>query len=167
MAQVQAQRLQRTIGMMQIAILALVVFTALVHLQRGIGMSMFMFGGGARGAFPQGGGTGRFPGGSPGGFNIMQALPLPLPILFLLNGIGYLVLGGALYLPALQRYRGIIRWLLIIFAAATFVMYFLVNGFRLSPIAVVDKIAEISLIVLLLVDGRQSSNPAPIEAVAT
>lgn len=174
MAQVQSQRLQRTIGVLQVAILVLVVFTALVHLQRGIGMSMFMFGsGGGRGAFPPpgggggGGGAGGFPGGPGGGFNIMRVLPLPLPILFLLNGIGYLVLGGALYLPALQRYRGIIRWLLIIFAAITFVMYFLVNGFRLNPIAVIDKIAELSIIVLLLIDGRQSSKSVPVQAVAT
>ena len=167
MAQAQSQRLQRTVGIVQVAILVLVVFTALVHLQRGIGMSMFMFGDGARGAFPPGGGAGRFPGGPPVGFNIMRLLPLPLPILFLFNGIGYLVLGGALYLPALQLYRGIIRWLLIIFAATTFVMYFLVNGFHLSPIAVVDKIAELSLIVLLLVDARQASRSSPVEAAVT
>jgi hypothetical protein len=66
------------------------------------------------------------------------------------------VLGGAFALPALQRYRGIIRGLLIVFAVTTFVMYFLVNGFRFTPIAVVDKIAELSLIVLLLIDARQS-----------
>jgi hypothetical protein len=163
MAQAQSRRLWASIGPLQIAILALVAITALVHLQRGISMSMFMFGGGPRGGFPPGGGgAGRFPGGAPGGFNIMRMLPLPLPILFLINGIGYLVLGGSLYLPALQRYRHIIRWLLIIFAATTFVLYFLFNGFRLSPIAVGDKIAELTLIVLLLIDSRQSrGSPAP------
>jgi hypothetical protein len=165
MAQVQSRRFWGSIGPLQVAILALIIITALVHLQRGISMSMFMFGDGPRGGFPPGGGggAGRFPGGAPGGFNIMRMLPLPLPILFLINGIGYLVLGGSLYLPALQRYRHIIRWLLIIFAATTFVLYFLFNGFRLSPIAVVDKIAELSLIVLLFIDSRQSrSSPAPV-----
>ena len=96
---------------------------------------------------------------------MFQYLPLPLPTLFLLNGIGYLVLGTALYLPALSRYRQIVRWLLIIFAATTFVLYFLLNGFRLNPIAVIDKIAEFSLIVLLFIDGRQSGNQSAVEAV--
>src|SRR6266511_5013729 len=117
MAQVQSRRLLGSLGPLQVAILALVVITALVHLQRGIGMSMFMFCYGPRGGPPPGGGAGRFPGGPPGGFNLFQYLPLPLPILFLLNGIGYLVLGTALYLPALLQYRRIVRWLLIIFAA--------------------------------------------------
>jgi hypothetical protein len=170
MSQTQSRRFLAAIGPLQMVILALVVTTALVHLQRGIGLSMFMFGGGARGGPPPGGGAGRFPGGPPGGgFNIMQMLPLPLPILFLINGIGYLVLGGALYLPALSQYRAIVRWLLIIFAATTFVLYFLINGFRLSPIVVIDKIAELSLIALLFIDGRQVRNPAAaeVEAVAT
>jgi hypothetical protein len=167
MAQVQSQRLQRTIGALQIAIIVLVVITALVHLQRGIGMLAGGFGDGASRGLPPGGGAGRPAGGPLGGFNMFQYLPLPLPILFLINGISYLVLGTALYLPALQRYRGIVRWLLIIFAATTFVLYFLFNGFRLSPIAVIDKIAELSLIALLLVDGRESRRSAPVEAVAT
>ena len=101
----------------------------------------------------------------------MRMLPLPLPILFFVNAIGYLTLGGALYLPALSRYRSIVRWLLIIFAAATFVLYFLVNGFRLSPLVVVDKLVELSLIVLLFIDGRQSRSATAgeieAEAVAT
>src|SRR5215216_1948204 len=113
MSQVSSQRFVRIIGWLQIAILVLIAITALIHLQRGIGMS---FGGpppgGGQGGPPPGGG-----GQGGGGFNIMQFLPLPLPILFLLNGIGYLVLGAALYLPALQRYRRPVRWLLILFAA--------------------------------------------------
>jgi len=127
---------------------------------------MFMFGGGPRGA-PPGGGAGRFQGGPPGGFNMFQYLPLPLPILFLINGIGYLVLGTALYLPALSQYRRIVRWLLIIFAATTFVLYFLLNGFRLNPIAAIDKVAELTLIALLFIDGRQSREPSIVEAVTT
>ena len=161
MSQVQSQRLTRTIGILQIAIIALVVITALVHLQRGIGMSLGGFGGGAP---PPGGGANRPQGGPPGGFNMFQYLPLPLSTLFLLNGIGYLVLGTALYLPALQRYRHIVRWLLIIFAATTFVLYFLLNGFRLNPIAGIDKIAELSLIVLLFIDGRQSRSSPVVAA---
>jgi hypothetical protein len=166
MSQAQSRRFLGALGPLQVVILALVVVTALVHLQRGISTSAFLFGGGFRGGppgggppgggFPPGGGAGRFPGGPPGGFNIMRMLPLPLPILFFINAIGYLVLGGALYLPALAQYRAIVRWLLIIFAATTFVLYFLINGFRLSPLVVIDKITELSLIVLLFIDGRQA-----------
>jgi hypothetical protein len=150
MSQVSSRRLFRTIGTLQIVILALVVITALIHLQFGIGMLARGFGP------PPGGARGGPPGGAPGGFNMFRYLPLPLPILFLINGTGYLVLGSALYLPALARYRHVVRWLLIIFAAATFILYFLFNGFRLSPLAVVDKTVELTLIVLLLIDNRQA-----------
>src|SRR5437867_8147997 len=105
MSQIQAQRFQRTMGTVQIAIIVLVAIAAFVHLSRGIGMSFGGFGGGAPGRFPPGGASGRLPPGGPsGGFNIFRLLPLPLPTLFLLNGIGYLVLGIALYLPALSRF---------------------------------------------------------------
>lgn len=164
MSQAQAQRLQRTIGVMQVAIIALVVITAAVHLQRGISMSLGGFGGGPGGP-PPGGGAGRPPAGPPGGFSLFQYLPLPLSTLFLLNGIGYLVLGAALYLPALARFRPLVRWLLIAFAAVTFVLYFLFNGFRLNPIAIVDKIAELALIVLLFIDGRRSTTASAAERV--
>jgi hypothetical protein len=155
MTQVQSQRLQRAIGILQIAILALVAITALIHLQRGIGMS---FGSGPGGP-PPGGGQGGPP---PGGFGLFQYLPA----LFLLNGIGYLVLGAALYLPALVRYRSLVRWLLIIFAAVTFVLYFLMNGFRLNPIGLFDKVVELVLIVLLFVDARRSTGVSTTTTVA-
>jgi hypothetical protein len=170
MSQTQSRRFLAALGPLQVVILTLVVITALVHLQRGVSTSAFLFGGGFRsgppGGGPPGGGAGRFPGGPPGGFNIMQMLPVPLPILFFINAIGYLVLGGALYLPALAQYRAIVRWLLIIFAATTFVLYFLINGFRLNPLAVIDKIAELSLIVLLFIDGRQSRSATAGEVEA-
>jgi hypothetical protein len=164
MSQVQSRHLQRVIGTLQIAIIVLVGLTALIHLQRGISMTFGGFGGGPPGGFPGGfpggrpGGPAAGPrGGPPGGFSIIQALPLPLSTLFLLNGIGYLVLVTALYLPALSRYRRLVRWLLIGFAAITFVLYFLINGFRLNPIAIIAKAAELTLIVLLLIEDRQAA----------
>lgn len=162
MSQASSRRLFRTIGTLQIAIIILVAITALIHLQRGIGMSLGGPPGGGPGGAPGGG-----PGGAPGGFNIMQLLPLPLPILFLLNGIGYLVLVGALYLPALYRYQRIVRWLLIIFAAVTIIMYFAIVGFRLNPIGIVDKIVEIALIILLLIEDRQSARSTSHPIAAT
>ena len=157
MSQIQSRSLSRTMGRSQIAIVALVVVTALVHLQRGIGMLAGGFGGGPPGGAPGGRPGGPPPAGPPGGFNIMQVLPLPLPILFLLNGIGYLVLVTALNLPALSRYRRIVRWLLILFAAVTIVMYFLIAGFSPNPLGLIDKAVEIALIVLLLIEDRQEA----------
>src|SRR5688572_20853353 len=119
MSQATSRRFS-AIGTLQIVIIVLVVITALIHLQRGIPMGGGGPGGGQAGPPPGGGG----PGGASGGFNIMQLLPLPLPTLFLLNGIGYLVLVTALYLPQLRQYQPIVRWLLIIFTAVTVIMYF-------------------------------------------
>ena len=175
MSQVPARPAQRMIGGLQLAILVLVAITAFVHLQRGIGMSLGGFGGGP-GRVPPGGaggpgGPGGPPpggfGGPPSGFNIFRLLPLPLPTLFLLNGIGYTVLGAALYLPALARFRPVVRWLLIVFGMATFFLYFLFNGLRLNPIAIVDKTAEIALIVLLFLDMRRSERTPAAEVVPT
>jgi hypothetical protein len=42
-------------------------------------------------------------------------------------------------------------------------MYFLVNGFRLNPLGIFDKLVEIALIVLLFIEGRQVSNSAAAE----
>jgi hypothetical protein len=155
MSQATSQRLVRTIGTLQIVIIVLVAITALVHLQRGIG---FLAGGppgggGGQGGPPPGGGGGQ--GG--GGFNIMALLPIPLPMLFLLNGIGYLVLVTALYLPQLRQYQPIVRWLLIAFAAVTIIMYFAIAGFRPNPVGLLTKAVEVTLIVLLLIDGRRAA----------
>jgi hypothetical protein len=158
MSQATSSRLvSRTIGTLQIAIIALVIITALIHLQRGIGMSA----GGPPGGAPRTGQAGPPPGSGQGGFNIMQLLPIPLPTLFLLNGIGYLVLVTALYLPQLRQYQPIVRWLLIAFAAVTVIMYFAIAGFRINPVGLLTKLVEIALIVLLLIDGRRAA-AAPI-----
>jgi hypothetical protein len=157
MSQATSRSLVRTIGILQIAIIVLVVITALIHLQRGTGM----LAGGPPGGRPGGGQAGPPPGGGQGGFNIMAMLPIPLPFLFLLNGIGYLVLVSALYLPQLRQYQPIVRWLLIIFAAVTIIMYFAIAGFHFNPLGMFAKVVEITLIVLLLIDGRQSARIAP------
>ncbi|WP_220207761.1 hypothetical protein [Reticulibacter mediterranei] len=146
-------------GPRQIAIIALAVVSGLVHLYRAI--LMFGLMGAGRVGRPPGGrpggvGGGRPPGG--GGPSIMSMLPVPLPTLFLLNFVGYIVLAIAFYLPALQRYRQIIRWVLIVYAAITIILWFLFTGGRFDFIGYGDKIFEIALIVLLLIDSRE---PAP------
>jgi hypothetical protein len=159
--QAHARRFFGVIGFLQIAIIVLVLVTTGIHLQHGISMSAGGFAGGSLHAFPGSSGS-RLPSGPPrgsgsgaSGLSILQWIPLPLSTLFILNGIGYLVLVIALYLPLLSRFQRLIRWLLIIFAAATFTLYFLVNGFHLDTISLVDKIAEIALIILLLIHDRQ------------
>jgi hypothetical protein len=75
-------------------------------------------------------------------------------LLFILNGLGYLVLLAALYapLPALAPYRTIVRWVLIVYAAVTVALW-LRFGVR-SAIAYVDKVIEIVLIVLLWMEAQ-------------
>jgi hypothetical protein len=75
-------------------------------------------------------------------------------MMFILNGIGYIVLVVALYLPQLQQYQGIIRWALIAFTAVT-VLGWVFIGMR-STIAYIDKLAEVLLIVLLFIEMRSS-----------
>ena len=160
-SQAHARRFFGMIGPLQIAIIVLVLITAGIHLQYGMNMNPGGFRGGPPGGQP--GGPGSRPPGGPGGpgsaapgGSILQSIPLPLSTLFILNGIGYLVLVIALYLPPLARFQRFIRWLLIMFAAVTFILYFVVNGFHLNTIGLIDKGVEVVLIILLLIDDRQS-----------
>lgn len=77
----------------------------------------------------------------------------PDPI-FLSNGIGYLVLVGALYLPVpgLNSQRVLLRWILMGYAALTIGLW-LFWGAR-TPIAYFDKFFEIVLIVLLWLENQ-------------
>jgi hypothetical protein len=77
--------------------------------------------------------------------------------LFIMNGLGYLALLAALYLPipGLPFNRDMVRWALIGYTAFTIVAWFL-TGSRI-PIAYVDKAIEAALIVLLVVKGRSVS----------
>ena len=75
-------------------------------------------------------------------------------ILFILNGLGYLALVVGLYfLPPLARQRGLIRWLLLIYTALTFVLYFVFNWPEIwGPLGLIDKAVELVLIILLWLD---------------
>lgn len=75
--------------------------------------------------------------------------------LFVLNGLGYLALVAALYLPVpqLAPYHSTVRWVLIGYTALTIVLWILV-GAR-NPIGYVDKLIEVALIVLLVLEGRR------------
>jgi len=75
-------------------------------------------------------------------------------IMFILNGIGYLVLVIALCLPQLKKYQKLTRWALIAFTAVTIIGWAVV-GAR-NTIAYVDKLIEVALIALLFLEGRKS-----------
>lgn len=143
------QRVSR-IGPLQIAIIVLAAVTGLLHLYLGIPRGSMM-------SHPRGGG-GHMMGGSP----IMKMLPLPLPTLFILNCIGYIVLAVAVYLPALPqfqsflRYQRVIRWILIVYTAITVVLWFLITGGHYNLSAYIDKPIEVALIVLLVIEDRQA-----------
>jgi hypothetical protein len=81
----------------------------------------------------------------------LQGFPL-----FILNGLGYLVLLAALTLPIsrLSGYRNLTRWVLVGYAALTIFLWILV-GAR-NSIGYTDKIIELALISVLLIQARRA-----------
>ena len=79
-------------------------------------------------------------------------------VLFILNGLGYLTLLAALYLPipALANYRSLIRWVLMGFTALTIILW-VIMGAR-GPLGYSDKAIEVVLIILLFIESRQASS---------
>ena len=75
---------------------------------------------------------------------------------FILNGLGYLTLLAALYLPVsrIARYRDVVRWVLIGYAALTILLWILL-GDR-TAIGYTAKAIEVALIALLLLEARGS-----------
>jgi len=69
------------------------------------------------------------------------------------------VLTAALYHPALARFRRLTRWALIALTAATIVAYFVLIQGQYDAIGILDKLAEVVLIVLLVIEGRRDRRP--------
>jgi hypothetical protein len=88
--------------------------------------------------------------------HLLMAVFFPDPMftpLFLLNAAGYIALLAGYFLPQLARYHNLIRWLFILFTAATIAGYVAFNLDHLfSPVGVVTKLIEIALIVCLFLD---------------
>ena len=78
-------------------------------------------------------------------------------LLFMLNGVGYVVLLAALYLPMAQLagYHRQIRWALMAYTAVTIVAWVAIGQRDLYAYA--NKLIEIVLIVLLWLESRQES----------
>lgn len=75
-------------------------------------------------------------------------------VMFILNGIGYIVLVIALYLPQLKNYHKLVRWALIAYTAVTIIAWVAI-GSR-NAIGYIDKLIEVALIALLFLEGRRS-----------
>ena len=77
--------------------------------------------------------------------------------MFILNGLGYLVLLAALYLPIpqLARHRRLVRWVLLGYTALTVVLWVFMGSREL--IAYIDKPIEVLLIILLWLESRQDT----------
>jgi hypothetical protein len=75
---------------------------------------------------------------------------------FIIGGLVYLALLAALYLPLaqLERYRNVLRWVLIGFTALSIFLWVLL-GDR-TAIGYTAKAIEVALILLLLLDARRS-----------
>jgi hypothetical protein len=71
-------------------------------------------------------------------------------VLFVLNGLGYIGLLAALFVPGFPFFssrRSLTHFLMIVFAGLTFVLYFVFNGFAdMGAAAIVAKLAELLLI---------------------
>lgn len=76
-------------------------------------------------------------------------------VLFYLDALGYIVLTAALYHPVFARFRRLIRWALIALTVATIVAYFALIQGQYDALGIGDKIAEVALIVLLVLEGRR------------
>ena len=89
--------------------------------------------------------------------HIYYSSQVPSPAGLIMNGVGYVVLLAALYLPItiLSRFRNTIRWVLVGYTALTVVLWVLV-GPRVE-IAFADKVIELLLILLLLLEGRKTA----------
>ncbi len=71
-------------------------------------------------------------------------------VTFILNALGYLTLLVAFLLPALAKYRNLIRWAFILFTAVTIAAWLMIG--ERSTLAYLTKLDEAALIVLLFYD---------------
>ena len=125
-------------GPLQIAICVLALATAVVHIYLGVITNVMVA--------TQPEATAAAGGATALGF---------FAALFYLDGLGYIVLTAALYHPAFARFRRLTRWALIALTAATIVAYFALIGGHFDALGIVNKITEVALIVLLIVEGRR------------
>jgi|GraSoiStandDraft_29_1057270.scaffolds.fasta_scaffold2978043_1 cytochrome c oxidase subunit IV len=91
--------------------------------------------------------------------SLAKGLPVGLiPMLWLLNCLGYLFLLACLYMPQLFQIQRIVRWALIGYTALTIVVWAVITHGEPFLLAYIDKVIEVALIVLLFVEDRQAQH---------
>jgi hypothetical protein len=82
------------------------------------------------------------------------SLLFPDPV-FILNGLGYLTLVAALYLPhsRLTAYRRVVRWTLVGYAALTILLWVAIG--ERTVLGYSTTADEVALITLLLIEGKR------------
>jgi hypothetical protein len=135
-------------GALQIAICVLALVTAVIHIYLGV-ITQIMVSTQPEATAAAGGAT---------ALGVFAAL-------FYLDALGYIVLTVALYHPAFARFRRLTRWALIALTVATIVAYFALIGGHFDAMGIGDKLVEVALIVLLVVEGRRDRT-APAAAAA-
>jgi hypothetical protein len=86
--------------------------------------------------------------------HIVLAIPLSM-VGFYLNGLGYLALVAALYLPRFARYRRVLRWVLMGYTGLTIILW-AVLGRPYTTIGYLDKAIELGLLTVLWFDRSRS-----------
>ena len=82
-------------------------------------------------------------------------------VAFYLNGAGYIALLIALYLPQLARWQRLARSGLIGYTLLTIVLWVLIGEH--NPLAYADKLIEVLLVVVLVLEWRQVTASAGIQ----
>ena len=85
---------------------------------------------------------------------IHLSLNFPDPA-FILNGLGYLALLAALYLPIrrLVSHRRVARWALVGYAALTLLLWVAIG--ERTPLGYATAADEVALVALLVLEGRR------------
>lgn len=92
--------------------------------------------------------------------HIWLAIPETM-VAFYLNGAGYIALVIALYLPLLSRRKRLARILLIGYTLLTIVLWLLIGEQNL--LAYADKLVEVLLVILLVLEWRQATASVSIQ----
>ena len=82
------------------------------------------------------------------------SLSFPDPV-FILNGLGYLTLTAAYFLPQFKAHHATVRWVFIGFAVVTIIAWVAI-GMR-TPLGYITKLIELALIALLWMDKPQNT----------
>ncbi|MEW5867776.1 MAG: hypothetical protein AB1894_00760 [Chloroflexota bacterium] len=88
-------------------------------------------------------------------YSIAVQLGLPNSLMFVANGLGYLALVAALYLPQFKKWHNWVRWALMAFTAVTIVGWVAIGSRNL--IGYTDKLIEVALIALLFTESRKKA----------